>query len=154
MTAFVNGYDLPLFFGHDTTPVHSADDPLSCHLEVKWLYELFVGSCGSNCCFIAQIGYLGSAEAWSEGGHPISILLCRLNRRQFQWFEMHHEYLFTAFDVRQVDLNDPIEPTWPGQSIIKQILLVCGCHHYHLIVSSEAVHLNQKLVKGAVLLRI
>lgn len=67
---------------------------------------------------------------------------------------MNLKNLSPGFDVGQSDLYHPIEPARTSQSIIQDVLPVCGSQHYHSLVAPKTVHLHEQLVESGVLFLI
>src|SRR5260363_221456 len=60
---------------------------------------------------------------------------------------MDFENLFAAPDIRQVDMDAPVETAWPQQRLIQYIRAVGGDNHNHAGIGFKTVHLDQHLIE-------
>lgn len=65
---------------------------------------------------------------------------------------MHLEYCLSCLDIWKGDFHHSIDSAWSGQGVVENVLPV-GCRQDdHGLVTPEAVHFNEQLVEGRILL--
>ena len=137
------GYELGL-------PLHSPDYPLGRRLEVGYRYELPVAPRRYYGRLVAYILNIGPAEARSERGQPAGVLLVLDAGLEDEGTQVDFEDLGPSLEVREVDVDEPVEPARTGEGLVQNLLLVGCCEHDHVGLVVEAVHLHQQLVQSCV----
>ena len=56
------------------------------------------------------------------------------------------QYGLAAADVRQTDIDTPVEAARAGQGVVEDVVAVRSRHDYDALVVGKAVHLNEQLV--------
>jgi hypothetical protein len=134
----------------DAFLLYPADESLGGHLEVVGVDELFVVSGGEEGGLVAEVGDLGAAETWGQGGQSSCIFVFCFGLLYDYLPQVHVEYLSSALEVGQVDLHHAVESARSDQSCVEEVEPVSGGHYDYVGVGAEAVHLYQDLVEGVV----
>ena len=149
--ALVVGDRPPCLLGDELgLPLYPPDYPLGRRLEVSYRNELLVDPRRYDCRLVAHVLYVCPAEARSQGGQSAGVFLVLDAGLQHEGAQVDFEYLCPALEVREVDVDESVEPARAGEGLIQHFLLVGCCEHDHVCLVVEAVHLHQQLVQSSV----
>lgn len=96
----------------------ASDDPLGGKLEVHYRNTFFVMPGCNDGCLVADILDVCSAEPRSQGCQSLGIVVQINMSVQRQRSQMNLKYFFPSFQVRQLDVNKPVEAPRSGQGWI------------------------------------
>ena len=98
----------------------------------------------SERCFINNIGKLGTG---CSGRHTCN--RCKVNALiQFHFSRMDFQDLFTAFQVRQLYRNTPVETARSCKRRVQGFRTVRRCQDDDAVVCLKSIHLCKELVQG------
>src|SRR5690606_30337819 len=123
VSCFVIGHDLFLFRRNDFIFLFQPPDhPVDGVLEVLHVDGFLILPRSDECGFVADVGNFGPGKTRSLCRQ----LLCIYFRIEFQGLQVYLENCLTAYNIRLVDADLPVEASWPQQGRIQYIRPVGG----------------------------
>lgn len=142
--------DLLLLSAHYSSLLDTADQSLSCHLEIVGINDQLIMPRGQQSSLVAEIGNISAAEAWSQRGQALRIHIFAFGLFEADLAEMNVENLPSSLEIGKVNLHYSIEPARSNERRVKQILPVgCG-HNNNVAISAKSIHFHQDLIESVV----
>ena len=123
--------------------LQSADDSVHCIEEVLPANSLSLPSCSDESRLIANVGDVCAREARSLAGEEVDIHRVI----HFDGFQVDDENLLSLIEVRQVNMNLPIETSGTQQGGVEHIGTVGGSHDDDTAVGAESIHFGKQCVE-------
>ena len=95
-------------------------------------------------CFIEQIAELSTRESDSDTRDLIPVHI----RAKWLSPRMDFEDLLTIFEGWEIDRDTSIESSWSKKGLVEDICTIRRCHHDHIGLVIESIHLSEDLVQS------
>mmetsp|Transcript_11256 Transcript_11256/g.23560 ORF Transcript_11256/g.23560 Transcript_11256/m.23560 type:complete len:202 (-) Transcript_11256:1072-1677(-) len=119
-------------------------DPVNCPINLLPSNSRFASPCCRNGSLIHQVLQLSTTEARRPPCNGLKINIW------FKWLApcMHSKDSLSALEIRQINSNLPVKPSWPQQCIVQNVHPVSSCNGDNTWIAIKTIHLNQDLVDG------
>ena len=123
----------------------STQHTIDCIEETLLVHPILLSPGSDERSFVADIGDIRSRES-----RRLPCKQLHIHRLiDFDWFEMHIEYLLPFLEIREFDGDLAVETPSPEKRLIEDVGTVgCG-HDDDTRVGSKSVHLSEELVECA-----
>ena len=119
--------------------LQSADDTVNGIEEILFFDGRFVVAGGYKCGFVAHVGDVGARKSRRLACQEVDVDRCT----EFQWFQVHFEYLFAFVHIGQFHMYLAVETSGPQQCFVQNVGAVGGCQYDDATVGTESVHFGK-----------